>query len=105
MTCLLAGWLDNPMHRAGTVGLQRNAATLPLASSHLERGAAAPSLRCLILSGSPSLHGVAALQPLASYQTLEELRIESFDERLASEVSSRYGWKVAYCNIPAEEYL
>lgn len=72
---------------------------------NLARIAAAPALRCLILSGSRALHDVDALSPLAGHPTLRELRIETHDPRIRQSIRERYGWKVEYCNLPADEYL
>ncbi|MBL8515644.1 MAG: hypothetical protein JNM76_01640 [Betaproteobacteria bacterium] len=67
--------------------------------------AAASSLRCLILRGNPSMASVAALAPLAGHPALKEVRLETFDEKLYKAIRDQYGWKVEYCNFPADEYL
>jgi len=72
---------------------------------NLKQIAAAPALRCLILTGSPALRDADALRPLAGHPTLEEVRLDSYDEALLRAVRQRYGWKVAYSNYPADRYL
>lgn len=76
-----------------------------LATPHnLQAAASARGLRCLILSGSGKINP-DDFQPLAGHPSLRELRIESFNEKLWKAISDRYGWKVDYCNYPADEHL
>jgi len=72
--------------------------------SDLAAIAAAPALRCLVLGGDAAFD-VEGLAALAGHACLQEVRLDTFDERLWSEIGSRYGWKVGYCNYPADEYL
>ncbi|WP_440224657.1 hypothetical protein ACQQ2N_05375 [Dokdonella sp. MW10] len=73
--------------------------------SNLANIAAAPALRCLILDRSPALHAIEALRPLAGHPTLRELRLDSDNDGLHKAIRDTYGWKVAYANYPADEYL
>lgn len=72
---------------------------------NLHQIAGAPALRCLILPGSNALVKVEALAPLAGHPTLREVRLETFNEKVCKAMTDKYGWKIEYCNYPADEYL
>ena len=70
----------------------------------IEAVASAPALRCLILSNAIDANWVEALRPLAGHPSLREVRIDD-SERSGPAITSAYGWKVAFPNFPADEYL
>jgi len=63
------------------------------APDNLERIAAAPELRCLVLSRSTPLYDVAALTPLQRHPHLKELRLDTGNEGLLARIRDAYGWK------------
>lgn len=77
----------------------------PPTPQNLASIAAAPALRCLILPRSAGLRDAGDFEPLRGHPSLLELRIDSFDAALHARISDRFGWKLAYCNYPAPEYL